>query len=127
MPVLLRPSGKIAVQAGRFRHRVTIQRRTTGRDDAGGIVDTWTDHLTGVPAIIEPASGQEYFIARQIASTMDTSITIRWRPGIDETMRVLHGTDTFDINSVLPDSDTGRETLSLICTKRGAEGFRSGS
>jgi len=104
---------------------VTLQSRTTGRDSTGGIVDTWTDYLTGVPAVIEPASGREYFIAKQIASTMDTSITIRWRPGIVETMRVLHGADVYDINSVLPDSDSGRETLSLICTKRGAEGFRS--
>ena len=125
MPVLLGPKGSYSIQAGRFRHRVTIQKRTTGRDSAGGIVESWTDFLTGVPAVVEPASGREFFLARQIASTVDTSITIRWRPGISETMRVLHGSDVYDITAVLPDGDSGRKTISMMCTSRGAAGFRS--
>ncbi len=125
MPVLLGPKGGFSIQAGRFRHRITIQRRTTTRDSAGGIVETWTNFATGVPAVVEPASGREFFIARQIESTVDTSITIRWRPGISETMRVLHGSDAYDITAVLPDGDSGRKTISMMCTKRGAEGFRT--
>lgn len=125
MPVLLRPTGRFAIQAGRFRHRITLQRRTTARDSAGGTVEIWTNYISGIPAVVEPASGREFFTAQQIASTVDTSITIRWRPGISETMRALHGADIYDITAVLADADTGRETLSLMCTKRGAEGFRT--
>ncbi len=125
MPILLGPKGGYSIQAGRFRHRVTIQARTTTRDSAGGVVETWRNFATGVPAVVEPASGKEFFIARQIESTVDTSITIRWRPGILETMRIVHGGKTYDIVAVLPDGDSGRKTISFMCAWRGAEGFRS--
>lgn len=125
MPILIQPRGGFSVQAGRFRHRITLQSCVSSRDSAGGIVKTWTNFLTGVPAVVEPISGREFFIARQIASTVDTSITIRWRAGILATMRVLYGSDAYDITAVLPDGDSGRRTLSLMCTKTSAEGFRT--
>jgi SPP1 family predicted phage head-tail adaptor len=116
--------GSFAIQAGRFRHRITLETRTTTRDSAGGILETWTTFASGIPAVIEPISGREFFSARQIESTVDTSITIRWRPGVLETMRVLHGSDIYDVTAMLPDADTGRKTISLMCTRRNADGFR---
>lgn len=120
----LGPKGSYSIQAGRFRHRITLQTRQTTRDSAGGIVDSWKNFASGVPAVIEPASGKEFFAARQIDATVDTAITIRWRPGVDETMRVLHGADIYDIIAALPDGDSGRKILSLMCLQRKASGFR---
>lgn len=116
--------GSFAVQAGRFRHRITLESRTSSRDAAGGVVDSWRVFASGVPAVIEPLGGREFFAARQIEATVDTVITIRWRPGVTETMRVLHGSDSYDITAALPDGDSGRKTISLMCTRRLAEGFR---
>ena len=116
--------GSYAVQAGRLRYRVTLEQRLVSRDSAGGVVDSWATFASNVPAALEALSGREFFSARQIESTIDTVISIRWRPGVLQTMRVLHGSDVYDINAVLPDAETGKKVLTLMCTKRNADGFR---
>lgn len=126
MTVLLGPKGSYTVQAGRFRHRVTIQQKTVGRDSTGGITETWTNWATGVNAAIDPASGSEAFNSQQITSIATTEISIRWRPGITPIMRVLHGNDIFNIVGVVNDSDTGRKVITLLCVQRNADGFRDG-
>jgi SPP1 family predicted phage head-tail adaptor len=126
MTNLLGPKGSYTVQAGRFRHRVTLQKQSSGRDSAGGVVTLWTNFAVGVPAAISPVSGREILTAQQIAADVSTEIAIRWRPGVDETMRVLHNDETYGIVSVIADGDSGRKVLTLSCTRRKADGFRDG-
>lgn len=128
MTVLLGPKGSYTVQAGRFRHRVTIQQKTVGRDSAGGVTEeAWSNFAVNVNAAIDTVGGRgEGVDSRQITSKTNAEISIRWRPGIDATMRVIHGSVVYNIEDVVPDSDTGRKILTLICVQRDADGFRDG-
>lgn len=126
MTVLLGPKGSYTVQAGRFRHRVTIQRKAVGRDSAGGITESWSDFAKNVNAAIDTVTGRESIYSQQIAAKYSSEISIRWRPGIDATMRVLHGRIVYNIEGVIPDSDTGRKIITLLCSRRDADGFRDG-
>lgn len=126
MSVLLGPKGTYTVQAGRFRHRVTIQAKTVGRDSAGGMTESWTNFATKVPAAIDAVTGGESVSSQQITAKITTEISIRWRPGVTETMRVLHKADVYNVVGVLPDSETGRKIITLLCVQRKADGFRDG-
>lgn len=126
MTVLLGPKGSYTVQAGRFRFRVTIQRKTVGRDSAGGVTEIWTDLFKNVNAAIDATTGREAYASQQVTSAVSTEISIRWRPGVTATMRVLHGKDIYNIEGILPDSGTGRKILTLLCVQRNADGFRDG-
>lgn len=126
MTVLLGPKGTYSVQAGRFRHRVTIQKKTVGQDSAGGITETWSNFAKNVNAAIDAVTGSESTSSQQITSKVTAEISIRWRPGITATMRVLHLDDTYNIEGVLNDSETGRKIITLLCTQRNADGFRDG-
>lgn len=45
----------MAIQAGKLRHKITIRRETTTRDEYGSEIKTWTD-LATVWASIDPLS-----------------------------------------------------------------------
>jgi SPP1 family predicted phage head-tail adaptor len=118
-------------QAGVLRRRVTIQSLIEAKDSAGGLVQTWVNFAINVPAAIDWLSGRELFAAQQVESEVTASISIRWRPGVLETMRILHtrsspdvGMDIFNIESLIPDA-TGREYIEMLCSLRKAEGFRA--
>ena len=131
MAVLLGPKGSFTVQAGVFRHVVTLQKPTVTSDSVGGQQRSWRTVWDEVPASIVYLSGKELIAAQQIQSSVTAAISIRWRPGIDATLRVLHqrnapdsGTDTFNVESFQPD-ESGRKTITLMCSQRAADGIRS--
>jgi len=126
MSVLLGPKGSYTVQAGRFRHRVTLQAKTVGRDSTGGLTESWTNFAKNVPAAIDAVTGREGLNAQQVTSTVTTEISIRWRPDVEPTMRVLHRSVIYNIEGVIPDNQTGRKTITLLCVQRNADGFRDG-
>lgn len=97
--------------AGTLRHRVRIQQRSPG-GTFGHPSKTWNDIAT-VWANIRYGTGSEAIRAGQIASLVQVSIRIRWRPGICATMRVLHGEASYEILSVLP--DMSRQHIDLVC------------
>lgn len=105
------------MQAGKLRHRVTIQKNTPVKDyDSGDWVDNWSDVAT-VWAAIEPLSAREFIAAQSTQSKVTARIVIRYRPGIDSSMRLLHSvqgnTTIYNIEGVLPDPNSGREYLTL--------------
>lgn len=51
------------MQAGKLRHRVTIQVATMTQDAFGGMVPGWATFLASVPCSIEPLTGREYLSA----------------------------------------------------------------
>lgn len=108
-----------------MRHRVTIQSPTKSQDASGSVVSSWGTFLTAWAAI-EPISGREFFSAAQVQSNVNTLIRIRYRDGVTPTMRVVHGADIYDIETVLKDQFSGNREIRLMCVKRDAEGFRNG-
>ncbi len=104
-----------------LRHRVTIQRPTLAQDtQSGDITQGWED-VVSVWAQISPVSTREFIAAQAAQSKVTTRIKIRYRMGIDASMRVLHLDKVYQIEGVLPDADSGLDYLTLAC----GEGVRA--
>jgi len=102
------------MRAGTLNIRVTIQSPATGQDEYGQPLAGWTDAAT-VWAAIRDLKGAQYIAAQATQNQVESKITIRYRPGITSSMRVVHGADVYDIQSVLGQD---RKTLDLM-VKRG--------
>ena len=102
--------------APKLRHRVDIQQFTTVQDSDGGVSEVWADVVFDEPAEIVPLSGREFIASATAQGQITTRITIRYRSGIVEAMRVVHGTDYYNIHAVLPDPSLRRH-LTLMCSK----------
>lgn len=65
--------------SGDLRERVSIMRRSSVRDDVGGIVDAWTVVATAIPAKISATSsrGGESVQAMRLSGTAPFDITVR--------------------------------------------------
>ena len=101
------------MRAGQLRDRIAIQRKTGGQDDWGTpLPEAWED-LAKVWADVRHQSGSESIRAGADVSIVRASIRIRRRIDVDAGMRVLFGTQVFDIEAVLPSSD--RKHVDLVC------------
>jgi SPP1 family predicted phage head-tail adaptor len=105
------------MQAGKLNERITLQRLATGQDSSGGMVRQWVDLAKDLPASRRDFSGSERpatGAAGGIVAVARTEFTIRWMPGIDATMRVLHEGECHNIQHV--NNFAGRrESLILTC------------
>jgi len=100
--------------AHRLRHRVTIERKTTGADAWGQPVEIWEAFASNVPAEVKPLSVRELIAAQAEQAGVTTKITIRYQAGIEPAMRITHDGKTYNIKAVLPDP-TARRHLTLMC------------
>lgn len=100
---------------GRLRHRITIQKQVTGRDEYGNPVSGWEDHAT-VWAQASALSQKEYWAAAQVQAEKTMRFIIRYQPGLDPTMRVLFRDQILDIRSIIDPTEQGR-TLVLLCSE----------
>ena len=107
------------MRSGSLRHRITIEKTTETRDSVGGVVDSWTDHIT-TRASIEPLAGREFFQSHETQSETTHRIRMRWQAGITPKMRVKYDdlknnvTRYFDIESVINVKELNRE-IHLMC------------
>ncbi len=100
--------------AGDFRDRVVIQSRilNAGGDEIAGwavFANTW--------AAVEPLIRNRQILLFQSdreVTIFDVVIRMRFLPGVDTTMTVLHGTTTYQIRDVADIASLGRE-LHLVC------------
>lgn len=103
------------LRAGDLDQRVTIQAPATGQNDYGEPLLTWTDVAT-VWASINDLTGREFIAAGAAQSAVTTKIGIRYLAGVVPAMRVLYGSDVYNISAVLGQD---RVSLLLMC-ERGA-------
>lgn len=103
------------INAGRLRHRVTIQSRVNVPDSFGQPIPTWTDVDT-VWAAVEPLQGREFFTADNINSEVTTRIRIRWRSGLNTSMRVSFDGRLYNIHSIITPREVHDE-MQLMCTE----------
>lgn len=101
------------MRAGRLNKRVTIQLNTPTQDSGGGMVDSWGDFAT-VWAEVKDLSGREFIAAAATNNAVQTKITIRYLAGVLPSMRVVNGSDTYKIESVI--GQDGRSLL-LMCSR----------
>lgn len=101
------------IGAGVLDQRITIQQKITTRDLVGGEVNNWTTWATVWAAVI-PIRGSEYVAHRQAQSDITTKFRIRYRPWLTTAMRIIHGSQVFDIREVI-DPNSRHEYLELMC------------
>lgn len=99
--------------ANTLRHRISIQHRTTARDEAGQPIEVWSE-FTPAYADIRVMGGLETIKAGAQTSKANASIRIRYREDVDASMRVLHGATVYQVVSVLPDL-ARRVYTDLVC------------
>lgn len=104
------------MEAGKLRHKVTLQSLTTGQDSAGAATESWSNFATSIWASVEPLSGREYFQAQQVASETSIRVRIRYRAGIVPTMRVVYGSRKFEILAIIDPEERHRE-IQLMCSE----------
>ena len=97
----------------KLRHRVTIQTKSADPDAFGDEVITWVDWIT-VWAAVEPLSGREFLEGRNAENEINHLIRIRYRAGLDPSMRVAWLDRVFDIEAVIERYSERRE-LWLMC------------
>jgi SPP1 family predicted phage head-tail adaptor len=103
------------MNAGRMRHRITIQQRANTPDTFGQPIESWADVAT-VWASVEPLQGREFFAADQVNAEVTTRIRMRWRSGITAAMRVSFDSRLYDIQSVIVSREIHDE-MQLMCTE----------
>ena len=101
------------MHAGQLDKQITIQVRTPDQDAAGQPIETWSTFAT-VYANIKPLVGKDYLAAKQVVDEVSHDVTIRYRRGIKQKMRVSYLDRYFEIVSAI-DAEEKREWLFLKC------------
>ncbi len=105
------------MQAGKLRHRVTIQRLLSGGRDpnTGDPINKWVD-LAVVWASVEPLSAREFVHSAAIQSKVTARITMRPRDVLASD-RILHRGKIYNVEGVLADNKSGLEYVTLPCSE----------
>ncbi len=103
------------MRAGALDQRIVIERQENTYDRYGQPITEWVMHHAAWAAV-EPLQGREYVAALAAVSEVTARIRLRYVAGIDSTMRVIHGADTYGIESVIHVRSAQRE-LQLKCRR----------
>lgn len=101
------------MRASSLRERIAIEAPPVGSDGEGNPLTSWTEVCVGVPADIRFPGGLESIRAGAVTASTRVSVRIRLRRGLNAGMRVVHGSDIYNIEAVLP--DRVRRHVDLVC------------
>ena len=105
------------MRAGDLRHRITIQQPEYTQDPVTGEMTPSWGEFAKTWASVEPVSVNQFVSAATNQSKVSARIVIRYRKGIDPTMRILHRDKIYNIDGVLADKVSGLEYLTLPCSE----------
>lgn len=104
-------------KAGRLRHRVAIQEYVyQGQDpETGEEIRVWSTvaGFESVPCAIEPLSAREFIASQSTQSQIVARIVMRYREGLDASMRIVHKGKIYNPQGFLPDIDSGLEYMTV--------------
>ena len=98
---------------GKLNKRIELKSNTPTRDSYGGNTDVWATYTT-VWASIEPIAGKELLQMSERNAELTHKITIRYNSLVSEKHRVLYGTRTFVIVSIINKDEIG-EYQEIMC------------
>ncbi|VGQ11726.1 hypothetical protein SB5439_04988 [Klebsiella variicola] len=107
----------MALSPGRLRHVITFQERKKGVDRFGAPIDRWADVFVNVPAAVEHLSARDLIAASETHYKTSARIIIRYRPGVNASMRIIYRNKIYTINGIVPDLISGLEYLTLPVTE----------
>jgi SPP1 family predicted phage head-tail adaptor len=112
---------------GRLDKRVSIQRRSSTKDDYGQEIDSWTT-IAQVWAQVKPLGGKERMrnTAMVVESILTHTVTVRYSatlmPPLEaDAWRILYGSRFFNI-STSRDVDEDRRFIEFDCTEGSING-----
>jgi SPP1 family predicted phage head-tail adaptor len=88
------------VRIGDLRHRITFQTQVRTADGMGGFTLSWQDVDT-VWAYVRPVSSKERLFAQRIEYQRSHEVIIRYKTGIDNSMRFVFEGRVFQIKGDL--------------------------
>jgi SPP1 family predicted phage head-tail adaptor len=100
--------------ASDLNQRVRIERRVKVDNTRGEVTYTW-EPVGTFWAQANPLRGRDFFAAAQTQSEITTRFRIRYRTGLDETMRVVWKGALYDIKGPPIEVDGAREWIDLMC------------
>ena len=105
------------MDAGKLRHRVTIERFTQGAQDpnTGDIINQW-QVLRVVWASFEPVSGREFIAAQAGQSEVTARIVVRFADVTTKDRINMNGR-LYNIHGVLPDPKSNKHYLTLMVSQ----------
>lgn len=123
------------IDSGKLRHRVRIERHAEQVDSFGQVIQdpstgqvarSWEEVAT-VWAAIEPLSAKEFIQSQAVQSQVSARITIRYRTGVDASMRLVHMFNgvpgsIYNIAGILADKVSGLEYLTIPVSEGVNEG-----
>lgn len=110
------------MKAGKLRHRVTLQAPGGAQDPVTGeMTPGWADVAT-VWAHVEPLSVREFIQSGANQSQLSARITIRYREGVNASMRAIHRGRIYNIHGVQADAESGRDYLTLPVSEGTGDG-----
>lgn len=119
----------MALDSGKLRHRVRIEKYDPLRDTDGDVIQDSDGEVTyqwvevdTVWAAVEPVSAREFIQSASIQSQVSARITIRQRDDVDASMRLVHlrqgRTDViYNPHAFLEDKDSGLEYMTAPCSR----------
>jgi SPP1 family predicted phage head-tail adaptor len=105
----------VSINAGDLLQPITIESFTTEKNEFGEDDRTWSKFLKA-SAKIEPLMGRELELARAVVETVTHKVTIRYRDGINSTMRVRYGDRLLGIGAAINVEELGIAMI-LYCTE----------
>lgn len=90
------------MRAGQLRNPIEIHARSVTADGLGGQSETWAKIANGDDwAQIHGLRGQERIEALRVDQRLDAIIRMRYRSDVNETMRIVHGKQVYEIVSLI--------------------------
>lgn len=91
------------MNAGLFKHRITIQALTATKDEEGQQIQSWTDYAIA-KAYVNGLSGSEYWAAQAIQAENTVVFSVRYTQKIaaiiPQEYRIVFGGAVYDIKNV---------------------------
>ena len=108
--------------ASDLRQRVELLSKVSTPDGGGGSTEVYAPLSPPVvlSAKVEPMSASERFNAGQMESAERLLVVIRYRPGLNQSMRVSYGSRQFEIVGMI-DLEHRHQWLELTCEERFGE------
>jgi SPP1 family predicted phage head-tail adaptor len=104
-------------EAGKMRHKVTIQRRQLVRDEGGGFAQGWADDVT-IWAQVKPATATAVIIANQPQQQVTHDVKIRYRSDLTKKDRLTYRGRILEIEDIVNEDELGK-FLRITCIESG--------
>lgn len=102
----------ISQNPGRMDRRITLRYPVASRNAAGESINQWVE-VSPIWANWLPQGGREFRSAQARHADVTGIFRIRHRTDVDQTWRLLHGDDLFEV--IVPEVVGRRDYLDLIC------------